>query len=907
MSTEITYITPTPAVAREIKEFLALSHREAGDQVWEIPHVYPVDSWARTLWLQTWPVEQQLHPVGELALCEQVLATAMQEAEEPRTVLAHTEYARSAQHALGIESRWRIDVTKNVFVEEHRHLQELGQRLEARLREIDAITSAQVEDKAAHAIEDGLITPPRNIVVVGDDDLFTPAARDLLKACERNGSVVAKDDPRPSKVATSVRSIISETESNMWKCVAHAARSHLESHPNHRILVLVDNEESSQGAIDRAFREVFLPGATARTRSRTPWRFQSGRRLAHYAAVNAALMLMRFVVDNKSPKAASEFLLNPVLFEGKDRGVAALLERRLRSQGGDQVGISRIVNAGERYFPGSRVTRKLHELDAALRERPATALPSEWVSFLDQVLTIFTWPNVEGSKPAELLQELEQWRDGCAVLQSLDSILGRVDAGVAGKYLREIMATRRFTPRSEVGEPIEIASYEDGQGLRADFKIVAGLNDSNFPRPVVRNAFIAQELLVEAGVPYTTPADSHRRGLHFVESLRNTASEVLLAFAKATDSGAELGIPPIMKPLLSAPSEEVVRETEWVRLSKASEVFVEREDPVPLTAFEASNRQKGGTSVLKDTAMSPLVGFVRHRLGVESVAPWVRISASTQGTITHRVLARLLKTWDSRDALAEAMADVASATSAIEGAVDEEMRRCMPAEYYSASTVTLERARQIQTITDYLRHEIRRTHNFKVLAREMDTGEIDFYGLRLSLQIDRIDVVDSEMGPRYLFIDYKTGDAKPGGWDASELREPQLPMYSSEQALAALHERLVEEQVDVPGRLGCDGICFSIVTRSIPAKSKGPALRTWTNFTLGLIQESRSRTNRLVDSWDKQRGEWQERLSSIVGLYLSGDLRHPDLPAKDTRFISDLISAIKIVERGYVLEEGNDE
>jgi ATP-dependent helicase/nuclease subunit B len=66
-------------------------------------------------------------------------------------------------------------------------------------------------------------------------------------------------------------------------------------------------------------------------------------------------------------------------------------------------------------------------------------------------------------------------------------------------------------------------------------------------------------------------------------------------------------------------------------------------------------------------------------------------------------------------------------------------------------------------------------NNFTVLKPEKSvTTKIN--GLTLNLKIDRVDEISDN---KYVLIDYKSGEAKPGDWLKERIIAPQLPLYST--------------------------------------------------------------------------------------------------------------------------------
>ena len=94
--------------------------------------------------------------------------------------------------------------------------------------------------------------------------------------------------------------------------------------------------------------------------------------------------------------------------------------------------------------------------------------------------------------------------------------------------------------------------------------------------------------------------------------------------------------------------------------------------------------------------------------------------------------------------------------------------------------LALERARLVALVQEWLNVE-RGRDSFDVLASEEDRV-VSVGGLDLKLRLDRVDRL---AGGARLLIDYKTGDSEVAMWMGERPDEPQLPLYTLAQTVAA--------------------------------------------------------------------------------------------------------------------------
>ncbi len=899
-------------LARQLREEAALQRRDSAQSVWETPEIFAIEVWIRRLWIASWPQEQQLHPVQELALCEKLIARD----PEAAGVLSRTELARALRRSLSLCEQFGISLrhADAISIEQAR-LKLWREQLDEELQSFGGLLNAQLEHAACQAIEQGRVTLPASIRFVGNRSALLPSQRKVLEACARRG-VRLDWAPRPEGEPGDVRCLSYADIDAMWLGVAGLCRDALraaqaEGGPVPRILVAVDKDEQERTRIDAAFLSVLSPellldrAGPGRSRHAVPWRFAMGLRLSAYPLIAAALHVMRWTQHSQDPEMAVSLLTSPILFPGDLGGAAAALDARLRRDGGDLVSLSRLVALSARQSSqDARLHQRLAAFQEVLASAPSRALPSQWVAHLDLRLAALGWPGSAGPLDSETFQELEQWREAMAAFIALDAQVGRISQADAARLLRETVSTRRFTPRVKIERPIEIVSFDDIEDLRADLIIMTGLTDTAFPRPVVRDAFLDPAVLERAGVPYATPEDCLGRAKKLLNYVARQAPQVLITLPRQNAAGLEMAPSPLIRECLGIrkPQDATAPDTVLgAAIKGAPDLCPAPERDVPVSSDER-RRLRGGTAILRSAAISPLVALLKHRVGVESLQPYARMSPVVQGSITHRILERLFGAWPGSAPLHAAFAAGHDSVRArVEAEVAAVIQSALPEAHYRGASVRIERGRQQGLVMRWLAHELKRIDPFEVLCREFRV-QIDYQGLSLELAIDRIDRVHADTGPKDLLIDYKTGQVSRAGWDPANLTEPQLPLYGSDEVLEIVSQA-VEDQAGrrgqpSPAPIACDGLCFSQVSEANP---KFLALTGWTDR---LIEASRADPRGRVEDWPGRRQAWQQRLSELVREFLAGRIYCANVPQGSLRFDEDLVELIQSGEApGHPLTE----
>lgn len=876
----------TSPLAQQLRHSEAARQRALKAQVWQTPEIFPVDEWVRRLWLTSWPMEQQLHPAQELRICEEIVTK-----DDSVHVLSRIELARAVRRSIALVDRYDLPLQDGGELnDEVSRLRAWYGQFHARVKELGGASNASVEALAAQAIRDGVAALPEAITFVGDLADLNPQQRAVLTAAEEAGCPVTVSAlpafPEPAAVTQSTL----RDEADMWNHVALICRDILQRAEERapRIVIGVLNEEGSRARIESALQENLTPdiGPEPRaSRYEVPWSFMHGERLARYSLVSTALTLMEMTVDCSDGPQFSALLRNPMIFSGRLTAPAAMLDVQIRRDGGDKVTWSRLISRSETLKTISAadreaLTTRLTALRDALAEAPFSATPSQWLDLLDGYLRIIGWPAVEGRIDSATHQELEKWRDACGEFVSLDSQVKKIVRPTAARYLREVMSTRRFAPHADVEKPIEILPLDQMMGVCADHIILAGLTDTAFPLPVSKDPFLPQAMLVERDVHLSSPELAHAYSVRLVEAIRHQARAVHCVFPRHSEAGAESRPSPALATLLEGASDaKPLAKTTWECLSDCRPTLVSTDEVFVPLGDEERRRLTGGVDLLKTAAVTPWLTFVRHRLGLSPLESFERISARTQGTMTHAILEGLFKDYPSQEALLEAQ-NAGTLDGAIHALTTAVVNARLPLSHYRPAVVQIERDRQFAVVLAWVTHELRRADPFTVIAREKRV-KIDFHGLPMELILDRVDRVHTPDGPRDLLIDYKTGKTSPSGWDTAALREPQLPLYGTPEVLKSLTEAVAPLDASV-GNIGCDGVCFSEVNET------QPKFKALTNWTPRLLVDGRKDARTHIQDWPGRQAQWAERLESLAQAVQDGSLVFADVTEKDFMYTPEL-------------------
>lgn len=849
------HLTTTTALARRLRLDDSLGRVSAGEEVWEVAEIHSLREWIRKSWAASWPDEQLLHPVQELAAYMAVI----DEVGEAEEVLSKTVLGRQARQAGALVESYRMSTENAVahspdqvsFLRWHAQVEDVCRRR-------GWLTNPMLERAVAAKIRSGVIPVPAAVEVHGVMGDLTPAERDVLSAMREMGCEVSH--AAGSQGAEGKVSFYEfPTGEAQYRDVAVQIRDILlpfdgdkEAPPD--ILVLTDDFEAQRDKIEAAFIPVLAPWVRFATEEYrpVPWRFQLGRMVSEYPLVALALDLFGLKAVNDRYDGISRMLLSPVLWAGDAAAQAAALDLQLRELGGNRFSLAWVAAQAESRGLDA-VSAQLSALARVVEGAPDEALMSTWAEHLGARLEALGWPGDVDESSVDY-QTLTHWQESIATYAALDAQLAGASHERAWHWLREIVATRRFSPRTLHLQPIQIMNYEQAAGLSADHVFVLNMHEGSLPRPVNRVPLLAMEMLTsnpDGHVPYSTPQDCLKRGHQAAMAMLRMAPDVRVCFSKADDRGVAVNASPLFAvaaagadPIAPEPrpvsvvEELIAKPTELARLADVVPAVTERELPV----------LRGVSTIFKDYVEAPFIALVKARLGVREFPEAVGLSARVQGNVIHDALAAFWRETRTSEAL-RALSEEEQ-RERVRKAVEESAREHMPDDRFGAVFAAVERRRVEALIDEWLDHERRRVDPFEVVHIEV-SSEAEVAGLRARVRMDRVDRVRVGDEDRYLMIDYKAGSrVSTSGWDAETLKEPQLPLYASSAAL---------EDLGIPH---VDGICFAHL------KDGHPAFVAATNWRQYLIRDD---VGKPVDNWDEQLAAWKTRLLEIAENFISGD------------------------------------
>jgi len=831
-------LTSTETRARALRTRAALHARGQGLSVWEAPKIIALDRWLSDTWAASWPEEQILHPVQELA---QWMACVDADPIAESLISTRT-IARQLRAADRLIASHKLDLgAAPTWTPEQAAFRQWHTQLTAERRARGELTIADIPAAFVDRLRQGRLQVPASIILdLPTSDILTPALQQTLRALSDAGTRVEKTH-HADAVEPASALIHANAESERLSCAQAIARR-LGAAPDDALslVIAVPNPDAERVTLEDALQTAL--GLTPAHSAAKAWRFERADRLSSNPWASAAMDILSLRKWDNRFATVSRLLLSGALWSAEQRAAAAQLERVLRDHCAPRI---HLRDCSARAAPS--LQPRWAALERQVEAEPRRATPGEWVQHFSRRLDALGW-GAASERDSAQWQSVEALRAALQQLAVLDRQLGAVTIATATSWLGEFLNARRFTPRVEATQPILICDFEAAAETPADARWILGADETAVLGKPLQAPFIAHELLAQAAVVGATPETRLRRTRALARAWRHQTGELHLSMALLDDAGAE------RRPTgLIADGAWRTAATPSMTLSEPAPLEETSEPAVPPVEDPTGEGIRGGTRLLQTCARSLFAAMVQFRLGVEPMEePANGLDPRAQGQLIHAALAAI---WTGLgDSRALAGLDERQIDSIVDNALATLLPRCLPASRYPRLVIEAERARIGRLLVAWLQHEQRRSEPFTVLAHERDAS-VTFEGLPLRFRVDRLDRVETADGDRYLILDYKTGrDVKPGGWQADRLHEPQLPLYASPEAIAALD---IER---------ADGIAFAHV------HANRRRMAAATNWAARLIDGDP--TPRGQPDFDALLADTHARLRALTRAFLAGEAEY---------------------------------
>ena len=878
-------VTATERAARQLRLAYDAEHRAVGVGLWEPPAIRSWASWIDGLWrdllLTGHARALLLNPLQEHALWRR----AIEQASTGGGALAADRLAEMAAAAWAELGSFRG----------HDRLRRganpgwLGRGLErsadtdafarwaatfdARCRQDGVLSGSELEGALAEALEAGDLTLTHARLVLLGFDQLTPAQEVLASAARNAGVVVdllAHDNAAGSAIVVRAVDAVEELDACAQWCAEKIA-------DGRSVALVVPEVAGERAELGRALRAAIAridPAVDARA---GVFAFESDGLLVQQELVTAALDLLRLAAGPLPLEQVSRLLLSRYVgvnlgeAQTAATGEVADTAADLSATAGGREWAARAEFDAFELRPALRIRQEItlrqliHELRQSprfaqltvltralrrLERRLASPLPVRrsyggWAETMRRLLRAADWGARQGAETAGERHLHELWESALDALATLDFLGERVSFAEALGAMTRIMGQRRVT-YEDAGAPLQVLSLRDAAGCRFDAMWCLRAGESTWAAPGRSHALLPWQMQRELGMPGSDRARDDASTARTLDRLRASAPEIVFSYAAHANDAVQRAVAGVRAMQL-----EERNAAEPGSLPPREPVELEPlDDREPLSALP-DRVQHGGARILEAQAACAFRAFAEHRLW--STAPQqgeLGLDRGRRGTAVHHALEWLWGEIGSQSRLRAMTFEErrAAIAQAAEGALNKasKLREIVWDEAY----LDVQRERLQVLLKTWLDLELRRPA-FKVETQERVVDDARIGPLRLSLRIDRVDLV----GDTRVLIDYKTGSAACGDWNGERPDAPQLPLY------AALSSGQQTHTDDAAERLGA--VAFASVHAGKGAKLEGFAEREGIVPVRSKVMEA--------PTFSGQLDRWREVLEHLAEEFAAGD------------------------------------
>jgi len=778
-------LTGNERAARTIRRWWDRRNRALGLANWSPAAVMSWDTWLANMWHRLL-VEGRVTAMMLNRPQEQVVWRTILEADEElaslRTVDALAAMAADAWRLI-CSYDGQLNLQAAIGNSDTRSFQRWARTFERLCHVEGFVARAQLEDALCEEVERGVA---RNVlfglvmdrvVLVGFDQM-TPSQSRLVEALHSTGIRVEELRlTHPAKRRLLVEAADGQEELFL---AARWVRKFLEDNTGATIAVIVPALERERREIARVFREVLAPelediGTDDHV---GPYEFSLGLTLRETPLVAVAFDLLRWSSEPLPLERVSALLLSPYFaMSSEERSARAefdAFELRKARMLRPEISLRGLVEMMDRSKRRAKFPHMLDTLRAM--QRAAGRLQgldershAEWAEKMREFLVTAAWGSERGDSSVEF-QTRRKWESALDELATLDFDGVPVDYAQALEALERVACRTMFAPESREA-PVQVMGPLEAAGSTFDAVWFLRAGDLNWPMPTVGSSLLPWHLQRELEMPGADPTLDSERAQRITERIAASADNIVFSYAKESSEGDQRP-----SPLLTGLALEAVKAAELVE-PESQRTIVELEKLADITQVPAPPDKviRGGAKVLELQAACGFRAFAEKRLwstDLESIEPGM--DARESGTALHKALEIFwdeVKTQDNLRSMSRGERD-----EALLWCVAQALKKTAEASAtdWDMAYVEVQSERLRRLLSGWLELELERRLPFEVKPSEKEFKDVRVGPLRLSVRMDRVDVVEGGE----VLIDYKTGLASPNDWLTQRPNAPQLPLYA---------------------------------------------------------------------------------------------------------------------------------
>lgn len=851
-------------------------------KVWETSQILPLAAWLKQVWLDTWPEKHLFSKLQSQSLWEKIINS---DANSTKLSLLHRKAAASqAYQAYTLVYEYGLPAIQSDYQEtlETISFHKWMKIYQNQLLQWNAVDSVEIIDRVSELIDAGRVELPDTITFEGFETK-TPQLQRLLDAIERNGVKTKIDfserldfSDKTSFNKENTRTTVQKFDDKIQEAITCARWIRKNSQPGKRFGIIVPELENYRSLLQREFAAELSPASIfPGNKSELPFNVSQGSPLNQTTPINLIFQILE-TPSSDIPAEIFYSIIRSSIFHS-DKSAALSMEQTLRNKRLVTLDLNKLES--QFNFENSS---ELYKFITAWKNWVLIKqfdLPSHWSTKIYLLLQEMNWPEKNDEKITQKENQIfEAWKNSLDQLASLNHIVGKMNRLTAVNKLFSITQNFLF-PEKNRDHLIQVIQLSECPGMKFDYTWVMGCHSESLPPSPEPNSLIPSIFRKKFNLPRSNAKWELGNSEQQLAAVLNSSKDIVFSYPSQEKDNIQEPSPLI---------KHIPRENNFVLPSArykdqiCNATILEPFEEVPALPFtdKEKNRFKegkktGGASLLKHQADCPFRAFVQYRLHAQkSEIPDTDFDPLVRGNLIHLILELFWEKTKTREQL-EKLYQSNQLEIEVQKCVEEATNvtcRSLPDQ---PEFLKMEKIRNQNLALEWLINFELVRNDFTVLKQEK-SETAKFNGLTLNLKIDRI---DETPGKKYVLIDYKSGEAKPGDWLKERIVSPQLPLYST----------LLSPSVVAFGKIKKGQIEFKGVKDSSMDFSGFKA----TNYT----KETK------ISEWSDLLDLWKNKIEFLANEFLSGRAVIEPALNQETCKNCDLDSLCRIRERDFKNEE----
>jgi len=822
-------LTASRRLVRVLKAEYSDQKLAAGKLAWRSPSIQSWRDWLTTL-LKT-AKDQELLPTSINSYQSRCLWERCLRREVSDPLMNIAMLARQSRDSWMQLQEWRVPLRECRQQARNRDQQMFANVANSYQSILDRegwIDEAGLANLATELICQGQVTVPARLTIAGFDRL-TPQLEVLLDALRNAACVVEQVATRDQ--AAQVALCTAETSDTELRSAGAWAKRELSHGPHLRLAVVVTHLEQDAQRSLRLIKEGLIPGwQNGGQKHNAVVDISYGRKLASYPAISTALLALRWLHVDLSPRDVC-LLLRSTLLAPRSDDERIRLEMRLRKlpdRSWSPTLLLAETSAWQQTDDGHDALSYVVTIATQRAELPTRQSPEDWVSRFHEVLQELDWPGHDSLNSAEF-QLINRWRELLNDVARLSLVSSSMTASEALGHVSSIAAEVVFQPEVK-GALLQVIGPLEAAGMEFDKLWVTGLSGNNWPPPGRPLALVSRELQRDYGMPDADPGDTLQYSERVIGRLASSGKQAIFSYPQ-TENDVQLSASGLLTRM--APAEvKTIADPGWNARALQATASSRLVDTDPVPGVDDNESIAGGAATIQRQTQEPFAAFVYGRLGVQALSPIASgLTASVRGSLIHSAVHHLYADCPSRDDIRDWSAKEIDKRSlkAVHTAFRPQERHADPV---LKNLLSFEMERVQRLLKGVIALDAER-EQFQIKSVEEKVDAI-IGGIEFRFRVDRVDCdADGEI----LILDYKTGAPKRLLNRSGDPKELQLVVYAF--ALA--------------GPISGIGL-LNVDTRSIALDGAGRELSPKLN-------------------WDDALARWKDKVAAAADEIAAGDVR----------------------------------